>query len=84
MYEGIKREIEQHKVTHVRISSFRPEVSRGEKFAKTSFLVKATANKEILFRTEADFVLEGEQWKLKTMRFYSPAGGEEIDLPGLR
>jgi hypothetical protein len=82
MYEGVKGAIAQHKITHVRISSFRAEdVSRAEKVAKTSFLVNATANKEILLRTEADFILEGEQWKLKTMRFYLPTGGQEIDLP---
>ena len=85
MYAGVKLAIGQHKITHVRISTFRvEEVSRSQKFAKTSFLVKAAANEEILLRTEADFGLEGEEWKLKTLRFFGPAGGQEIDLPGLR
>jgi hypothetical protein len=87
MYAGVKKSIEGHKINGVRISSFRiEEVSRATKLAKTSFLVTAKADSEIMFRTEADFVLEGDEWKLKTMRFYRPVGGQdqEIDLPGLR
>jgi hypothetical protein len=87
MNAGVQKSIENHKVKRARISSFRVEkISRADKFAKTSFLVTADADSEIMFRTEADFVLEGEKWKLQTMRFYRPIGGQdqEIDLPGLR
>ena len=87
MYEGVKRSIAAHKVTRVNITSFRvEELSRAKSFARTSFLVSANAEGDILFRTEADFGLEGEQWKLKTLRFYRAIGGQdqEIELPGLR
>lgn len=87
MYAAVQKSIAAHEVKSVRISSFRVEkLSRAERAATASFLVKAEADSEILFRAETDFVLEGEQWKLKTMRFYRPIGGadEEIDLPGLR
>ena len=86
MYAAVKRAMGDHRVNGVRISSFHvDEVSRANKFARTSFLLTADADKEIMLRTEADFVLEGEQWKLQTMRFYRPIGGmnEEIELPGL-
>jgi hypothetical protein len=87
LYKSTQVAVKDHQVTQVNISSFRvEEVSRSKAFAKTSFLVTATAGNQIMFRTEADFVLEGEQWKLKTMRFFRPIGGQdqEIDLPGLR
>jgi hypothetical protein len=87
LYKAIRRAVEEHQVKNVRITSFEiKEVSRAKKFAKTSFLVTATANREIMFRTEAHFVLEGDQWGLKTMRFFPAIGGQdqEIDLPGLQ
>jgi hypothetical protein len=85
LYDFAQSRIKQHAVTNIRISSFRvEEISRATKFAKTSFLVAASADREILFRTEADFVLEGEQWKLKTLRFFRPIGGQdqEFDMIG--
>ena len=64
-------------------------ISRAKKTAKTSFRVSAWAagnEQPYLFITQADFVLEGKDWKLKTMRFYNPLVDQdkEIDLPGLR
>jgi hypothetical protein len=46
-------------------------------------MVSASADRDVLFRTEADFVLEAEQWKLKTLRFYKPLvdAKDEVNLP---
>ncbi len=82
-----QREMRAGRVKGLRISSFRvEEVSRANKSATTSFLVRVTGDGEGFFRTQADFVLEGDQWKLKSMRFYNPAveQDKEIDLPGIR
>jgi hypothetical protein len=86
MYAVVKKAMENHKINDVRISSFRvDELSRGKKFAKTSFRVSTTADRDILFITQADFALESDQWKLITLRFYNPVTqDQELDLPGLR
>jgi hypothetical protein len=85
MYAGAKLKMAEHKVNDIAIRSFRVEqVSRADRFAKASFLMRAGAEQDILLRIETDFVLENDQWLLKTMRFYLPQGGDEIDLPGLR
>jgi hypothetical protein len=85
LYAAAKLNVAEHRVRGIAIRSFRvEEVSRANRFAKTSFLMRAEAEKEILFRVETDFVLENDQWLLKTMRVYPPQGGDEIDLPGLR
>jgi hypothetical protein len=76
----------QDRVRSLRITSFRiEELSRADKSATTSFLVRVSGDGEGFFRTKADFVLEGDKWKLKTMRFYNPAVDQdkEISLPGL-
>jgi hypothetical protein len=77
--------IKRHAVTNIRISRFDAQVSPEKRTAKTTFLVAATADRDILVRAEADFVLEGDQWKLKTVQFYSPIGNKDqpIRLPGL-
>jgi len=94
-YHGKDREVihaaaqmamRKDRVKSLRITSFRvEELSRADKSATTSFLVRVSGNGEGFFRTKADFVLEGDQWKLKTMRFYNPAveQDKEISLPGL-
>jgi hypothetical protein len=84
MYAAVKALIGQLNVTDIGITTFHIEdVSRKKRLARTSFVVTPHPNRE-MFRTEADFVLEGDQWKLKTLRFYGPAGGQEVDVPGLR
>jgi hypothetical protein len=96
-YKGMTREklsvlaqqsVRTNRVREVRISGFSvDELSRVNKVAKTSFLVTVWGDKndQFLFRTQADFVLEGEQWRLVTMRFYPVIGGQdqEIDLSGI-
>ena len=89
LYEATRQTIAVHKVSEVRITNFNIEkLSRETKSATTRFRVTAwTAGNDqpqpVI--TEADFVLEGDQWKLKTMRFYNPFVDQdkEIDLPGL-
>lgn len=88
LYEAARNSIQKNQIREVRITNFRPEVSRSEKTAKTRFHVSAWATgaeQPKMFVTEADFVLDGEQWKLKTMRFYPPIGNQdqEIGIPGL-
>jgi hypothetical protein len=84
MYARVKAIIGLHEITDIRISSFHVDsLSRAEKFAKTSFLVTPNPDKN-MFRAEADFVLEGDQWKLKTLRFFMATGGQEIEIPGLQ
>jgi hypothetical protein len=88
LYDKAQLAIRLHKVNEIRISDFRvEELSRTNKTAKTRFRVSAWAagvEQPYLFITQADFVLEGNQWKLKTMRFYNPLVDQdkEIDLPG--
>lgn len=86
LYEKARAAIASHRVKDVRITQFTvAEVSRVKKFAKTRFRVAASADREYPFITEADFVLEGKHWKLKTMRFYDPVRSlEEVELPGMR
>jgi hypothetical protein len=84
MYAAVKALIEKIKVEDIGITNVHfDEVSRAKRFAKISFMVTPYPDRRP-FRTEADFVLEGEQWKLKTIRIFGPAGGDEIDVPGLR
>ena len=86
MYAGVKRAMETHKINDVGITSFSvDEVSRAKKFAKTTFRVSASVDRDILFITQADFALEGDQWKLITLRFYNPVTqDQELELPGLQ
>jgi hypothetical protein len=90
LYELAQRSKRDNRVSDVKISSFKiDEISRGNKLAKTRFRVSAWgagSDQPYIFVTQADFVLEGEQWKLKTMRFYNPFVNQdqEIDLPGIR
>jgi hypothetical protein len=84
MYVAVKAHIAQLKVEDIGITGVQfDEVSREKRFAKISFQTTPHPDRR-QFRTEADFVLEGEQWKLKTIRIYGPAGGDEIEVPGLR
>jgi hypothetical protein len=87
LYEKSQAAIRLHKVKEVHIANFDVQVSRTNKTAKTRFRVSAQAagvDRPYVFLTQADFVLEGDQWKLKSMRFYNPLVDQdkEIDLPG--
>jgi hypothetical protein len=88
LYEKSQAAILLHKVKEVHIANFDvQELSRTNKTAKTRFRVSAQAagvDRPYFFVTQADFVLEGDQWKLKSMRFYNPLVDQdkEIDLPG--
>ena len=87
LHKKARAAVKVYNVTDVRITKFNvDELSREKKFAKTSFRVSAwyAGNEQpYLFGTEADFVLEGDQWMLKTMRFYNPLvnQNQEMDLP---
>jgi hypothetical protein len=80
---------EDYEVNAVRIRKFNvDDLSREKKLAKTSFRVSAWSagnDQPYMFNVEADFVLEGDQWKLQTMRFYNPFVNQdqELDLPDL-
>jgi hypothetical protein len=89
IYERTQNAIKLHKISSVNISSFEMEgePSRSTKSAKASFLVTAYAqglDQPFMFRTKADFVLDGEHWKMKGMAFFKAIGDkdQEIDLPG--
>jgi hypothetical protein len=87
LYAKTQRTIKADRIKYVQIKNFNvDEIARDKKLAKTRFRVIASADQESIFVTQADFVLEGDQWKLKTMRFYNPFVNQdqEIDLPGLR
>ncbi len=76
-----------HRIRSVRIYKFVvDELSRDKKFAKTRFRVTAWphgSDQPFIFSVQAEFVLEGEQWLLKTVRFYQAFFDEEreVDLP---
>src|SRR5262249_35554226 len=85
LYEAAKKEIAHSKVTKIRITQFDVEhISRSNKSAKVRFKVTAFNNEQqpFPFVTKADFVLEGENWKLKGMKFYKSFvdTDQEIDL----
>jgi len=96
-YKGLSREglyvvaqkaMATQRVSSVAITQFRvEEASRADKFAKTRFQVTVRTKDEqtYLFVTEGDFVLEGDAWRLKTMRFKPAMGNQdqEITLPGM-
>jgi hypothetical protein len=90
LYRMARAVIQSNKVNDIKITAFSvEELSRDKKFAKTRFRVSAWAEGSEaprMFVTQADFVLEGDQWRLKTMRFYNPLVDQdkEIDIPGLR
>lgn len=87
LYARARRQIEGQKVADIRISNFKvEELSRDKKFAKTSFHASGSGEGfQFFFHVETDFVLEGDTWKLKTMRFYNPRVNQdqEIRLPGI-
>ena len=85
LYARVKVLIGKLNVTDIGITNFKiDDVSREKRLATISFMVTPHPDREKTFRTEADFVLEGDQWKLKTLRFFGPAGGPEVDIPGLQ
>ena len=90
LHQKAKAAVENHKVREVKITKFNIEkLSRSERKATARFRVSAWgehSGNPYLFGTEADFVLEGDRWLLKTLRFYNPLVNqtEEFDLPGLR
>ena len=87
LYRLARKAIEGNKVNNISVKQFKVlDGSRSSKKARTSFVISGSAaDFSFFYRVEADFVLEGEQWKLKTMRFYNPAVNhdQEIRLPGI-
>lgn len=88
LYEEARQSIQRNQIKSVHISNFNvDEVSRSQRTAKTRFRVSASGAGErtFIFVTQADFVLEGDQWKLKAVRFYNPLVNQdqEIGVPGL-
>jgi hypothetical protein len=82
LYDVAQKQIKAHDVKNIRINRFNAEIDRAKKFARTGFIVTATADREIVFRAEADFVLEKDDWKLKTLRFYPIGQDQEFDIGG--
>jgi hypothetical protein len=97
-YKGMNRDmlhrlaqnsVKGYKINNITIAKFDADVAPNRKTAKTSFNVTPfsdTGDYLGIFRTEADFVREGEEWKLKTLRFYNAVVDQdkEIDLPFFR
>ena len=84
IYNVAQQHIKEHEVKNIRINRFQVEIDREKKHARTGFFVSATAERELILRTEADFALEGEVWKLKTLRVYPVGSDHEIDITGGR
>src|ERR1700686_2420325 len=87
LYKATQTAIKTHKVDGIGVSRFKvEELSRDKKFARASFVIAGAADAaNFIYRGETDFVLEGEAWKVKTMRFYNPVVNQdqEIRLPGI-
>lgn len=87
LYEAARQSIQKNQVREVSIRQFSADISSDRKAAKTRFrvLARVAGADPRPFITEADFVLEGDQWKLKTMRFFNPMVNQdqEIGIPGL-
>ena len=88
LYEAARRSIQGNQISNVRITQVKVNESRAKKSAQVSFNVTAWAAQgetPYPFLTKAEFVLEGEQWKLKTMKFFKAFvdTDQEIDIPGL-
>ena len=87
LYAAARKSIEGHKVADLRVKGFKVlKLSRSNKFAKTTFMISGSAaDANFLYRVETEFVLQGDAWKLKTMRFYNPLVNQdqEIALPGI-
>ena len=89
--ERAQQLVRENQIRDVRITKFAvDELSRANKSAKARFRVtvwaKETGEPVGMFVVQADFVLEGEDWKLKTVRFYNPMVNQdqEVDLSFLR
>lgn len=82
LYNTAQSRIKEHEVKDIRINRFQAEIDREKKHARTGFFVSASADRLILFRAEADFQLDGDSWKMKTIRFYLK--DQEIDITGGR
>ena len=87
LYKATRTAIERHKVDGIHIANFKvEELSREKKLARASFRISGTADSfSFFYRVETDFVLEGDKWMLKTMRFYNPVANQdqELRLPGI-
>jgi hypothetical protein len=89
LYEAARRSIKGNKISNIRITQFNvEEISRDKKFAKVKFNVTAwdaQGETPYPFTTKAEFVLEGEEWELKTMKFFKTFvdTDQEIAVPGL-
>jgi len=87
LYAAARQAIEGHKVTDIRITKFHvEELSRANRFAKTSFLISGSAGDfNFFYRVETDFVLEGDAWKLKDDAILQPGrkSGSGDSLPGI-
>jgi hypothetical protein len=90
LYQAARKSIEGNKVREVRITRFEvEEISHAKKLAKVRFGVTAFAaamDQPFPFVTRAEFALEGDQWKLKTMRFFKTFVNtdEELDVLSIR
>ena len=86
LYESARQSIKAAKVGDMNITGFKViEISRANKLARVSFKVTAFFGAEqqpFPFNTKAEFVLEGQKWKLKTMEFYKSGVNtdEKLDL----
>jgi hypothetical protein len=85
LYQLAQQSIKANQVNEILIRGFKvTELSRDQKVAKATFYVHANAGGEVrIFITDADFVLEGDRWLLKTVTFLMPGSNQKISVPGL-
>lgn len=89
LYQAARGVIRRDQVGSIGITQFKVEsVSRANKTAIVKFKVNpwdAKGGMMMPFLTRAEFVLEGDEWKLKGMQFYKASFDteQEIGIPGM-
>lgn len=89
LYQTARSVIQRGQVGSINITQFEvKEINRANKSARVKFKVTPFDGKGATmppFVTQADFVLEGDLWKLKTVEFYKAFvdTDQKIGIPGL-
>lgn len=76
--------VKGNRVESIRITKFSTdEINRDKKSARVRFRVTAWAagqDQPFMFNVIADFVLEGTEWKLRTVRFLNPWVNQDEEI----
>ncbi len=85
LYRVVENGVKQHQVKDVYVSQIEvEELSRPERRAKVNFLARVdSADGQRLFLLKTDFTLDGDVWKIKTMKLYNPLVNQDqpINIP---